>query len=102
MRSRLFLLLQGARVRDNLFRMANSQTRLWLIFPPKLITRPILWELSKEFSVVTNIRQASVTDEVGIVSLSLEGEADEISRAIAWMEGLGVKVDPVELNTIAS
>ena len=102
MRSRSFLLLQGARVRDNLLRMANSQTRLWLIFPPKLITRPILWELSKEFSVVTNIRQASVTDEVGIVSLSLEGEADEISRAIAWMEGLGVKVDPVELNTIAS
>ena len=102
MRSRSFLLLQGARVRDNLFRMANSQTRLWLIFPPKLITRPILWELSKEFSVVTNIRQASVTDEVGIVSLSLEGEADEITRAIAWMEGLGVKVDPVELNTIAS
>ena len=43
-----------------------------------------------------------MTDEVGIVSLSLEGEADEISRAIAWMEGLGVKVDPVELNTIAS
>ena len=82
--------------------MANSQTRLWLIFPPKLITRPILWELSKEFSVVTNIRQASVTDEVGIVSLSLEGDADEIGRAISWMESLGVKVDPVELNTIAS
>lgn len=85
MRSRSFLLLQGARVRDNLFRMANSQTRLWLIFPPKLITRPILWELSKEFSVVTNIRQASVTDEVGIVSLSLEGEADEIrGRSHGW------------------
>jgi hypothetical protein len=82
--------------------MARSSTRLWLIFPPKLITRPILWELSKEFAVITNIRQASVTDEVGIVSLSLEGEAEEIGRAIAWMEGLGVKVDPVELNTIAS
>ena len=94
--------MQEARVRDNVPHMANSQTRLWLIFPPKLITRPILWELSKEFSVVTNIRQASVTDEVGIVSLSLEGDADEIGRAISWMESLGVKVDPVELNTIAS
>ena len=53
--------------------MAATQTRLWLNFPPKLITRPILWELSREFHVVTNIRQASVTDEVGIVSLALEG-----------------------------
>jgi hypothetical protein len=82
--------------------MAATQTRLWLNFPPKLITRPILWELSREFHVVTNIRQASVTDEVGIVSLALEGEPEEIQRAIAWMENLGVKVDPVEINTIAS
>jgi hypothetical protein len=82
--------------------MPATQTRLWLNFPPKLITRPILWELSREFHVVTNIRQASVTDEVGIVSLALEGEAEEIQRAIVWMEKLGVKVDPVEINTIAS
>lgn len=82
--------------------MDANQTRLWLNFPPKLITRPILWELSREFQVVTNIRQASVTDEVGIVSLSLEGEPEEVQKAIAWMENLGVKVDPVEMNTIAS
>ena len=82
--------------------MAIQHTRFWLNFPPQLITRPLLWELSKEFAVVPNIRQASVTDEVGIVSLSLKGEADEITRAIAWLESEGVKVDPVEMNTIAS
>jgi ABC-type methionine transport system ATPase subunit len=82
--------------------MAIQHTRFWLNFPPQLITRPLLWELSKEFDVVPNIRQASVTDEVGIVSLSLEGEADEISKAIAWLEREGVRVDPVEMNTIAS
>jgi hypothetical protein len=43
-----------------------------------------------------------VTDEVGIVSLSLEGEAEEIAKAVAWLENEGVKVDPVEMNTIAS
>jgi ABC-type methionine transport system ATPase subunit len=74
--------------------------RLWLMFPTKLITRPIIWELGKTFNVVTNIRQASVTDEIGIVSLSLEGEREENKKAIAWLEKQGVKVEPVEINTI--
>ena len=74
--------------------------RLWLMFPTKLITRPIIWELGKTFEVVTNIRQASVTDEIGIVSLSLEGEREENKKAIAWLEKQGVKVEPVEINTI--
>lgn len=74
--------------------------RLWLMFPTKLITRPIIWELGKDFNVVTNIRQASVTDEIGIVSLSIEGEREDIKKAITWLEKQGVKVEPVEINTI--
>jgi L-aspartate semialdehyde sulfurtransferase ferredoxin len=74
--------------------------RLWLMFPAKLITRPLLWELGKKFEVVTNVRQASVTDEIGLVSLSLEGEREEIKKSILWLEKLGVKVEPVEINTI--
>jgi L-aspartate semialdehyde sulfurtransferase ferredoxin len=80
--------------------MAADKQRLWLMFPTKLITRPILWELGKKFEVVTNLRQASVTDEIGLVSLSLEGEREEIKKSIAWLEELGVKVEPVEINTI--
>ena len=75
-------------------------TRLWLMFPARLITRPVLWELAKTFSVVTNIRQASVTDEIGLVSLELDGEREEIKKAIAWLEEQGIKVEPVEINTI--
>ncbi len=70
------------------------------MFPTKLVTRPIIWELGKSFAVVTNIRQASVTEEIGIVSLSLEGEREENKKAIAWLEKQGVKVEPVEINTI--
>ena len=78
----------------------DDKTRLWLMFPTRLITRPIIWELGKKFELVTNVRQASVTDDVGLVSLSLSGERDEIKKAIAWLEELGVKVEPVEINTI--
>lgn len=78
----------------------KEKQRLWLMFPSKLITRPVLWELGQTFPVVTNIRQCSVTEEIGIVSLSLEGERGELKKAIAWLEALGVKVEPVEMNTI--
>jgi len=70
------------------------------MYPAKLITRPVIHELGHKFSVITNVRQASVTEEIGIVSLELQGEREEIKRAIAWLEGLGIKVEPVEINTI--
>lgn len=80
--------------------MTDQTTRLWLMFPSKLITRPVVYELGKQFALVTNIRQASVTEEIGIVSLELVGEREEIKRAIAWLESQGVRVEPVEINTI--
>ena len=70
------------------------------MFPARLITRPVLWELAKTFPVVTNIRQASVTEEIGLVSLELDGEREDIKKAIAWLEEQGIKVEPVEINTI--
>ena len=80
--------------------MANDTTRLWLMYPTRLVTRPIIWELCKKFEVTTNLRQASVNEEVGLVCLEFNGEREEIKRAIAWLEELGVKVEPVEINTI--
>jgi L-aspartate semialdehyde sulfurtransferase ferredoxin len=80
--------------------MAEQATRLWLMYPARLIQRPVIFELGKNFQVVTNVRQASVNEEVGLVSLELDGEREEIKRAIAWLEELGIKVEPVEIQTI--
>ena len=81
---------------------APQKTRLWLMYPPKLITNPVIWELTQRFPVITNVRQASVTDEIGIVSLELEGARADIKAAIQWLEKLGIKVEPVEINVIES
>ncbi len=80
----------------------NQQTRLWLMYPPKLIKEPLIWQLSQKFPVVTNIRQCSVTDEIGIVSLELDGKRGDIKAAIAWLSKIGVSVEPVEINVIES
>jgi len=79
-----------------------TQQRLWLMYPPKLIKEPLLWQLGQKFKVVTNIRQASVTDEIGIVCLEVDGKREDVKAAIKWLEKLGVSVEPVEISVIES
>lgn len=79
-----------------------EKKRLWLMYPAKLITNPVIWELGHKFQVVTNVRQASVTDEIGIVCLELDGKRSEIKASIKWLEKLGVSVEPIEINVIES
>ena len=80
----------------------KQNRRLWLMYPPRLIQRPIVWELGHKFPLVTNVRQCSVTDESGIVCLELEGERAKIKAAIKWLEKQGIRVEPVEINVIES
>jgi ABC-type methionine transport system ATPase subunit len=79
-----------------------TQQRLWLMYPPRLIKKPFIWEVSRKFRVITNIRQASVTDEIGIVCLELNGQREEVKAAIKWLEKNGVNVEPVEINVMES
>jgi L-aspartate semialdehyde sulfurtransferase ferredoxin len=79
-----------------------ERTRLWLMYPPRLITTPVIWQLSQKFKVITNVRQASVNDEIGVVCLEVTGPRVEIKGAIKWLEKLGIKVEPVEINVIES
>ena len=41
-----------------------------------------------------------MNEEIGLVSIEIDGEREEVERAIAWLEEIGVKVEPVEINTI--
>ena len=79
-----------------------TQQRLWLMYPSRLIKKPFIWEVGHKFKVVTNIRQASVTDEIGVVCLELDGPRSEVKAAIKWLEKHGVSVEPVEINVIES
>jgi hypothetical protein len=79
-----------------------AQMRLWLMYPPKFITTPVIWNLAQKFPVVTNVRQASVTDEIGIVCLELSGQRPDVKAAIKWLEEMGIKVEPVEIGVIES
>jgi ABC-type methionine transport system ATPase subunit len=79
-----------------------ARLRLWLMYPPKLIANPVIWELARKYPVVTNVRQASVTEEIGIVCLELSGQRPHLKAAIQWLEKQGIKVEPVEIGVIES
>ncbi|MFC1904806.1 NIL domain-containing protein [Chloroflexota bacterium] len=64
-------------------------------FPEELIREPIIYTLSHQFNVVTNICRADVSESRGWVVLDLEGEEKEIEEGIAWATAKGVRVDPV-------
>ena len=81
-------------------RVEKGRQRLWLMYPPKHITSPIVWELITRFELKANIRQAEVRDEIGIVCLELEGPPPSLKKATQWLERKGVKVEPVEINVI--
>ena len=76
--------------------------RFWLLYPSRKITDPTIWQLGQKFPLIFNIRQASVTDEIGIVCLELKGLREDIKGGIRWLEKCGIKVEPVEINVIES
>jgi ABC-type methionine transport system ATPase subunit len=72
-----------------------AQKQVTLIFPQHLIKEPVIYLMAKECDVLPNIRRARVTETSGEVSLQLEGNEDNLKRAVAFLEKKGVKVEPV-------
>ncbi len=72
-----------------------AKQRVKFTFPQELITLPIIYELGKQFQLVTNVRRADVTEDRGWVVLELDGDIGEIERGLDWVAAKGVRVDPV-------
>lgn len=66
-----------------------------LVFPQKLIKKPVIYTMAKKFNIVPNIRRAKVTENVGEVTLELSGTKENLEKARIYLEKLGVKVEPV-------
>ena len=60
----------------------------------------MVYNLGSMFDIVTSIRRADVGPETGWVILELQGEEDEINKAIVWALEQGVRVDPIAGDVI--
>lgn len=74
--------------------------RVYLTYTAELVKEPFIYNVGKLFNVVTNIRTASISSDVGIVALELDGESDEIEKALKYFTDNGVTVEPIELDIV--
>ena len=76
--------------------------RLHLTFPDTLIQEPLIWRLSKQYDIITNIRRANVEEKVGWVILEAEGAEDALESGIGWLREVGVQVDRLDGDVVES
>ena len=74
--------------------------RVRLTFEGDLITDPVIYQLGKDFDIVTNIRRAEVHTDVGWVILELDGAEAEIDMALAGAAGKGGRGDPLTRHVL--
>ena len=82
--------------------MATIQKRVWLTFGSKaLVETPAIWRMACRYpDVAFDIRQASVTADIGIMAVLFKGESERVEAAIQCLAEQGVTVEPIEKNVI--
>lgn len=74
--------------------------RLHLTFPENQVQEPVIYNLGKQFDIVTNIRRANVEDKFGWVILEVEGTEDALARGVRYLEDLGVQIDRIDGDVV--
>jgi len=70
--------------------------RIVLKFPTKLVDKPIVYRLVKDFDLVFNILRARVTPrEEGELVVELQGNKEKYAEGIKYLKELGVKIQPL-------
>jgi ABC-type methionine transport system ATPase subunit len=78
----------------------SVREQVYLTYPTKLLKEPVIYRLGQKFRVVTNIRGANISAEVGLVALEVDGAESEVNAALRWLADIGVRVEPIEKNVI--
>jgi L-aspartate semialdehyde sulfurtransferase ferredoxin len=64
------------------------------------VREPVLSSMAKQFDVGFNIRGSTVTAEMGLMALELNGPRTEVDKAVAWLKDKGVMVESIEKNVL--
>ncbi len=78
-----------------------ASKRVHLTFTKEHVREPILWQIGQEFSIIMNIRRADIQQDMGWVELEMNGESDSLEKALKAFQNLGVRVDPIEVQTVS-
>jgi len=80
--------------------MAVSR-RLVLHFPQRLLDKPIVSHLVKDFNLDFNILKASVTPgEEGLLVMELSGERGDYDKGVKYLTDAGVKIQSLSQDVV--
>ena len=74
--------------------MKNRRVRL--LYPPKLVNVPVIYQLIKQFDITINILGAKIAPDEGWVEIQVSGDETGIENAVAWLNSLGIEVKELE------
>jgi ferredoxin len=75
--------------------------RIVLRFPQRLVDRPIVSRLVKDYDLDFNILKASVTqDDEGLMVLELSGQQNDYDRGIKYLTAAGVKIQSLSQDVL--
>jgi len=73
--------------------------KIVLHFPRRLVDRPLVYHLIKDYDLEFNILKAQVTPaEEGLMVLELKGKQEDYDRGIAYLKEAGVIIDSLSQN----
>jgi ferredoxin len=75
--------------------------RIVLHFPKRVVERPIVCRLAKDYDLEFNILKALVTpEEEGLMVLELRGEQGEYDRGIRYLTQAGVRIQSLSQDVL--
>ncbi len=72
------------------------EQKVRLTYPEQLRDQPLLYQLSHQFDLVTNILEARVTGDESWLILAVRGNVEQVERGLAWIAERGVQVQMLE------
>jgi ferredoxin len=75
--------------------------RIVLRFPQRLVDRPIVSRLVRDYNLDFNILKASVTqDDEGLMVLELSGQQNDYDRGIRYLTASGVQIQSLSQDVL--
>lgn len=66
-----------------------------LVFPQRLIKKPVIYTMAKKYNVIPNIRRAKVTEDIGEMTLELSGTRENLDKATKYLDKVGIKIESI-------
>lgn len=69
------------------------ERRVRLTYPRHLLDQPLIYQLIRQFDLLTNILEARVTAEEGWLVVAVRGERERVQQGLSWIAEQGVQVE---------